>query len=460
MVTLLRELVQVNTSNPPGNEAQVAELLAPRLRPLGFEVEIVQTPTAGKAHLIARLRAANPTRSRSCSPATPTPSASSPSCGPSSPFGGTTSGDFLLGRGRSTSRAAGRVHGRGDAARRSGAPLKRDVILLSEADEEGGSYGTRWLAQHWDKIDAGVSLNEGGGSSRRAGDAAPEQHDDDDKNSLAVTVRTRGTSTHSSRPLPDSAIRRLVRALHRIDLYDKAPRITPTARRYFRAWANAFDVTAARAGSPTRQPFWNVPAATSSSAGRYGELLNGLARDIYVPTIAREPASAPTCCRVRRRRRQHARCSPARARGPDPRAAARDRRPARGRRADRHRRPRRSRRRSTRSTSVPSKRRRPSAPTSTAALVRQARRSGPACAVTPALFEAGTDAVPWRERGIPVYGVYPYPIAHADLLRMHGNDERVPISGLEQGSPTCSTRVLARGRRATFAERPGASRAP
>ena len=32
VVSLARELVQVNTSNPPGNEAQVAELLAPRLR--------------------------------------------------------------------------------------------------------------------------------------------------------------------------------------------------------------------------------------------------------------------------------------------------------------------------------------------------------------------------------------------------------------------------------------------
>ncbi len=38
-----------------------------------------------------------------------------------------------------------------------------------------------------------------------------------DKNSLSVTLATRGTSTHSSRPLPDSAIRRLVRALRRID---------------------------------------------------------------------------------------------------------------------------------------------------------------------------------------------------------------------------------------------------
>ena len=61
--------------------------------------------------------------------------------------------------------------------------------------------------------------------------------------------------------------------------------------------------------------------------------------------------------------------------------------------------------------------------------------------MTPALFEAGTDATPWRQRGIPVYGVYPYPISHADLMAMHGNDERSRSRGLEQGTDML-TRVL------------------
>jgi acetylornithine deacetylase/succinyl-diaminopimelate desuccinylase-like protein len=60
VVSLLQDLVRINTSNPPGNEALVAELLRTRLEPLGFQVEIVPTPTAGKAHLIARLPATAP----------------------------------------------------------------------------------------------------------------------------------------------------------------------------------------------------------------------------------------------------------------------------------------------------------------------------------------------------------------------------------------------------------------
>jgi acetylornithine deacetylase/succinyl-diaminopimelate desuccinylase-like protein len=54
--------------------------------------------------------------------------------------------------------------------------------------------------------------------------------------------------------------------------------------------------------------------------------------------------------------------------------------------------------------------------------------------VTTYLFQAGTDAFAWRSRGIPVYGIYPYPISADDLTRMHGNDERVPVNSLEQGT--------------------------
>jgi acetylornithine deacetylase/succinyl-diaminopimelate desuccinylase-like protein len=54
--------------------------------------------------------------------------------------------------------------------------------------------------------------------------------------------------------------------------------------------------------------------------------------------------------------------------------------------------------------------------------------------VTTYLFQAGTDASAWRTRNIPVYGIYPYPISNEDLSRMHGNDERVSIASLQQGT--------------------------
>jgi len=52
----LAEIIRVNTSNPPGQEGKLDELLATKFKPLGFEVDIIQTPEPGKAHFIARLR--------------------------------------------------------------------------------------------------------------------------------------------------------------------------------------------------------------------------------------------------------------------------------------------------------------------------------------------------------------------------------------------------------------------
>ena len=89
-----------------------------------------------------------------------------------------------------------RVRRGGDAARARHVPLKRDIVLVFEADEEGGDYGIEWLAEnHWDKLDAAYSLNEGGIMStdaRRASRLAAVTVRD--KISFSVVLRTRGVS--------------------------------------------------------------------------------------------------------------------------------------------------------------------------------------------------------------------------------------------------------------------------
>lgn len=74
-------------------------------------------------------------------------------------------------------------------------------------------------------------------------------------------------------------------------------------------------------------------------------------------------------------------------------------------------------------------------------LVTQGTAEWPTARPTPALFEAGTDAYPWRQRGIPVYGVYPYPVSRSELAAMHGNGERISVERLEEGTDML-TRVL------------------
>ena len=170
VVTLLRDLVRVDTSDPPrqrgaGGRVPRSPASRPRLRgrhrpdadprqgpsggpPAGGEPDRAAAPAGRpRGHRRRRARAWR-----------------------SDPFGGAISGNYVLGRGALDFKgglAAFTVAAMRLA--RSGAPLDRDVILLAEADEEGGSYGTSWLADnHWAKIDAGVSISEGGWSSRTA----------------------------------------------------------------------------------------------------------------------------------------------------------------------------------------------------------------------------------------------------------------------------------------------------
>ena len=188
VVDLLQQLIRTNTSNPPGNEQQIAELLRARLAPLGFETEIVPTPTPGKAHFIARLRAANPTAKPLLLAGHEDVVGVERDLWSVDPFAGLVRGGDIWGRGSMDFKgglaaftvAASRIA-------RAKPALKRDIILLAEADEEGGDYGTSWLAKNnYAKIDAGVSLNEGGwvlrGPRRRPAPAVGH----DDRQELAV----------------------------------------------------------------------------------------------------------------------------------------------------------------------------------------------------------------------------------------------------------------------------------
>jgi acetylornithine deacetylase/succinyl-diaminopimelate desuccinylase-like protein len=58
----------------------------------------------------------------------------------------------------------------------------------------------------------------------------------------------------------------------------------------------------------------------------------------------------------------------------------------------------------------------------------------PGAGHAPCLFEAGTSSAAWRQKGIPVYGLYPYAVDNATMTRMHGDDERVGVEALKAGT--------------------------
>lgn len=132
------------------------------------------------------------------------------------PFAGTIKDGFVYGRGALDFKGGLAVFA--EAVMRlaqNKVPLKRDIIFLSEADEEGGKYNTMWLAQsNWDKMDCEFALNEGGLIMKRPdGSVRYVIFSTADKSGVTLLVTAHGTSAYSSLRRPDNAIFRLARAM-------------------------------------------------------------------------------------------------------------------------------------------------------------------------------------------------------------------------------------------------------
>src|SRR6478752_8207996 len=143
---LLQEIIRLDTSNPPGHEGQIDNLLAGKLRPLGFEVTIVPTPEAGKSHMIARLKGDGSRRPVLLAAHADVVGVEKEKW-TVDPFAGVIKDDHVLGRGAIDFKGGMAVFARAVMMlAEKKIPLARDVIFVAEADEEGGGgYSTAWL---------------------------------------------------------------------------------------------------------------------------------------------------------------------------------------------------------------------------------------------------------------------------------------------------------------------------
>jgi acetylornithine deacetylase/succinyl-diaminopimelate desuccinylase-like protein len=59
-----------------------------------------------------------------------------------------------------------------------------------------------------------------------------------------------------------------------------------------------------------------------------------------------------------------------------------------------------------------------------------AKAMEPRTTVIPFMSTGATDGAVLRAKGIPTYGILPMPLPLEDELRMHGDNERVPVEAL------------------------------
>lgn len=419
---LLADLIRANTSNPPGNEARIAELLAPRFRALGIETKILRTGDSTKATVIARVKGDGSKRPILLAAHADVVGVEREKWSVD-PFAGVIKDGHVYGRGAIDFKGGMAVFARAVMMlAEQKVPLARDVIFVAEADEEGGGpYSTAWLArEHWADIDAEFALNEGGWIMK--GDDGKVRYvsiSTADKASIPLTVTARGTSTHSSMPRPDNAIFALSRAMAKLSMYETPLTITPETRKFFTALSRT-------SGTPMSDYYRDVVgpdaarARVADSVVSLDPLLHSLIRNTIAPVIINGgfranviPGSAQATINLR--------VIP----GSDPNALVAELRRVVGD--------------SSIEMSIGTRTyaTTPVSPENTdlyRALERAAHAEFPGAEVTPYLFQAGTDAGAWRNKGIPVYGIYPYPIDADELTRMHGNDEKVSVASLRQGT--------------------------
>ncbi len=115
--------------------------------------------------------------------------------------------------------------------KRRGTKLKRPLRFFAVADEEAGSdYGVEWLDKNHPELmdDAAFVVNEGGyGAETYLGVERPLFGVSmAEKSPLWLKIKTTGRPGHGSAPHDDNCLDRIVRAMGRIQSWERAPTMT------------------------------------------------------------------------------------------------------------------------------------------------------------------------------------------------------------------------------------------
>jgi acetylornithine deacetylase/succinyl-diaminopimelate desuccinylase-like protein len=219
--SLLKELIEINTTHSTGSTVIAAEAMARHMRAAGFpeaDVHVVQNAER-KGNLIVRLRG----RSRALKPILLLSHIDVVEANPADwtlpPFTFIERDGVFYGRGVADDKDESAIHLTLLLRMKAeGIVPERDIIVALTADEEGGpENGVEWLlANRRELIDAEYALNEGGGGRVEAGRNISNDVQASEKKVADFILETTNPGGHSSVPRPDNAIYSLTRALTKI----------------------------------------------------------------------------------------------------------------------------------------------------------------------------------------------------------------------------------------------------
>jgi acetylornithine deacetylase/succinyl-diaminopimelate desuccinylase-like protein len=220
VVELLRELIRIDTTNPPGNETAAAGFLAEWFGRHGLRGEVVGEP-AHRRSFVLRLEGRRPGPTLTLLAHTDVVPAE-PQCWRVPPFSGEVRDGWVWGRGAGDIKNLVAAHA--VAVRRlaaAGRDFAGTVVYAATADEEEGAVaGARWLTTHRpDLVRCDYLLNEGGGEfCVLGGGVRMYELQTGEKGTAQFKLTVAGEAGHASVPLRRGnavvAAAELARALH------------------------------------------------------------------------------------------------------------------------------------------------------------------------------------------------------------------------------------------------------
>ncbi len=237
----LADLIRLDTTNAPGNETRVAGYLKKVCDSEGIDGDMLGGDPL-RLNFVARLPGSGKLRPlilMAHSDVVPADRAQ----WTVDPFSAELREGFMWGRGSQDDKSllAAELAVLVELKRR-GIKLDRDIILLSEADEEAGSTGIQWLITNaWDKINAEFALNEGGFAITTGSGQRIYEIQTTEKIPTRVVLTAHGMAGHGSLPRSDNPVVHLAQAILRVAEADQPVRLNTTTRRYLHALAKVPD---------------------------------------------------------------------------------------------------------------------------------------------------------------------------------------------------------------------------
>ena len=237
---VLKAYLEVDTVNPPGNEARAVAFFAKIFDAAGIPYETGES-APGRGNIWARLEGGDEPALILLNHTDVVPATRE--TWDTDPLQAVEVDGALQARGALDMKSMGIAELEAFLAlHERGRPLNRDVIFMATADEEaGGDHGAGWIVQHHPEAFAGAGflLNEGAAGTeiggRRVFGIEVAQ-----KRPYWLKLTATDVPGHGSTPHVTSATSRLIAALQRLEASPFPPRVTSQVRDMFLSYSRVF----------------------------------------------------------------------------------------------------------------------------------------------------------------------------------------------------------------------------